>query len=693
MRSLLLLVVSLTTTVTLARTQPQAQEQQPFLTPGSTYTATSSNTVVAVKDVLTPQIDEFVEQVLSDWNSAGGVGISVVQRNEDGSWNVEKKGYGIARADGSKVTEDTLFSIGSNSKLFDVLATGLLISNESLSPRIHWNTKISSIIPEWELEDPIATAESTIIDLMSHRTGLPRHDLAYNETQSIESLISQIKHLKPSSSFRETFQYNNIMYSVLSYLPQTLLNIPFAQYVKTHILVPLGMSATTYSGVLAEESGELAEGFGRDGLNRTEDVFGRGVPRAMPYWNMLGGEDGNLIAGAGGVISSARDMATWLQVLLLRGKNPETDEQVIPSSVVDKVATGTTVMSGTPPYPELAPVTYGGGQMRSSYRGFNFIEHGGATRGFRSQVTRFPFSNTGIAVLSNDDMYGDVFMEIIKWRIVDELFGLEAVDWNSRAKQSVKESYETQLRQRIPRPENPTLPSVPFTSLAGNYTHPAYGTIELCGLPSSFPSPTDSESPATETENDSETCKRLLEKISTRHPRMINTSTSDVADPNAVPTFLASFDKIWVSYLRLHHFDGDVFNVSGFVSLPIIGHTHSSEEKYDQTQEKEASGPKPQLRQHQKYWTYDATEDQPFLNIEFDVGASGALDADADAPNGVQKHPHEPEHEYGHGNGHGFGGEVAGFGFTGGLWGAGEGVEGPQGESVRERAEVWFERM
>ncbi|KAJ3758354.1 hypothetical protein EV360DRAFT_7189, partial [Lentinula raphanica] len=120
-------------------------------------------------------------------------------------------------------------------------------------------------------------------------------------------------------------------------------------------------------------------------------------------------------------------------------------------------------------------------------------------------------------------------------------------------KQSVKESYETQLRQRIPRPENPTLPSVPFTSLAGNYTHPAYGTIELC---------------ATETasENESETCKRLLEKISTRHPGMINTSPSDDADPNAVPTFLASFDKIWVSYLRLHHFDGNMFNVSGFVS-------------------------------------------------------------------------------------------------------------------------------
>jgi CubicO group peptidase (beta-lactamase class C family) len=69
------------------------------------------------KDVLTPEIDNFIVSVLKSWNSPAGVAVAIVQKNDDESWNIEKKGYGIAQADGSKVTEDTLFAIGSNSKV------------------------------------------------------------------------------------------------------------------------------------------------------------------------------------------------------------------------------------------------------------------------------------------------------------------------------------------------------------------------------------------------------------------------------------------------------------------------------------------------------------------------------------------------------------------------------------------------
>ncbi|KAJ3740199.1 beta-lactamase/transpeptidase-like protein [Lentinula detonsa] len=633
-----LFTVSLTATVTLAKTQQQ--EQQPLLAQESVKTVTAKN-------ILTLQIDSFIEQVLSDWNSAGGVGIAVVQRNEDGSWNVENKGYGIAKTDGSKVTGDTLFAIGSNSKLFDVIATGLLISNETLSPRISWNTKISSIIPEWELSDPIASSGSTIIDLMSHRTGLPRHDMAYHNTQPVQSLISKIKYLKPSSEFREVWQYNNIMYTVLSYLPDVLTHVPFTHYVKNHLFIPLGLNSTTYSSVVAEESGNLADGFGRDGVNKSENLLGAGTPRAMPFWNPYGGEDGNIISGAGGVISSARDVATWLQVLLLQGKNPITDEQVIPSSVIEKVATGVTVLAqaSVSSYPEYAPVNYGGGQMRSSYRGFNFIEHGGGTPGFHTQITRFPFNNVGVAVLTNDDAYGSVIMEIIKWRIVDELFSLRPIDWNSRAKQRVTEAYEKRSRQLIPRPDNPTSPSVPFTSLAGTYQHPAYGTLELCALPSiaslkwtkssESTLPTESAFPMTAS------CERLIDEIPTRLPGTANTS-------DAVPTFFAYMDSTWLSHVRLQHFDGNLFNVSGFKSLPIIDTSKSVQTK---TKEK------------QQYWVHDAMDGAP-STVEFAIGQLDDIQ-----------------------------GGVTGFGVTGGFWGAGEGVEGPEGETVQQRAEVWFDRV
>ncbi|KAJ3851196.1 beta-lactamase/transpeptidase-like protein [Lentinula lateritia] len=615
MHLLSLLITTLTAATALAE-----QDQQPLL-------GLDRTTITTANDILTPKIDEFIQKTIADWNSAGGVGIAVVQKNADGNWNVETKGYGIAKVDGSKVTEDTLFSIGSNSKLFDIIATGLLISNESLSPQISWNTKIASIIPEWELSDPVASTESTIIDLMSHRTGLPRHDIAYHETQSAQSLIFKLKYLRPSAEFRDVWQYNNIMYTVLSYIPDVLLHAPFTHYVKNHIFTPLGLNATTYSGSVAEESGNLAHGFGRDGVNKSEDILGAGTPRAMPFWNYYGGDDGN---GAGGVISSAKDVATWLQVLLLQGKNPVTNEQVIPSSIIEKVATGVTLMTGTPLFPENAPVVYGGGQMRSSYRGHNFIEHGGATPGFHTQITRFPFSNIGVAVLTNDDAYGAVFMEIIKWRIVDEAFGLEPVDWNSRAKQLVADAYLQRIQKLRPRPHNPTMPSVPLASLAGTYVHPAYGTLELCALPS-LNLPISQSTP---------NCETLINELSFKLPGTFNTSKS-------VPTFFAYMDTSWLSHVRLQHFDGNLFNVSGFQSLPII--SSDSARMWDS--------------QAQRYWAYDATDNAP-ITIEF------ALNSDVVSSDGM-----------------------SGFGVTGGFWGAGEGVEGPVGKNTQERAEVWFDRV
>ncbi|KAF7334485.1 Beta-lactamase/transpeptidase-like protein [Mycena venus] len=89
----------------------------------------------------------LILDIVNEFNTPGGVGITVVRKTTEGTWQRESKGYGNATVHGDKVTADTLFSIGSNSKLFNVLAIGHLISNETLTPRISWTSKIVSIIP------------------------------------------------------------------------------------------------------------------------------------------------------------------------------------------------------------------------------------------------------------------------------------------------------------------------------------------------------------------------------------------------------------------------------------------------------------------------------------------------------------------------------------------------------------------
>jgi hypothetical protein len=91
--------------------------------------------------VLNSETDAFINQVLADWNSAGGIGVAVVRKDEQVLWNVETKGYGIATIDGSKVTEHTLFAIGSNSKVgrqLPVAHTCLSLLYKALQRNCYW---------------------------------------------------------------------------------------------------------------------------------------------------------------------------------------------------------------------------------------------------------------------------------------------------------------------------------------------------------------------------------------------------------------------------------------------------------------------------------------------------------------------------------------------------------------------------
>ncbi len=135
------------------------------------------------KNILTPEIDAFVNKLIADWNSTG-LSVAVVRKDPsvpDG-WRREFGSYGIANGNGSPVTPDTMYAIASNSKLFLALSVGLIINNDSLADargeRIDWTTKARALIPEWGLMDEDMHRGVNIQDMLSHRTGMPRHDFS-----------------------------------------------------------------------------------------------------------------------------------------------------------------------------------------------------------------------------------------------------------------------------------------------------------------------------------------------------------------------------------------------------------------------------------------------------------------------------------------------------------------------------------
>jgi CubicO group peptidase (beta-lactamase class C family) len=149
--------------------------------------------------VMSPKTLDYLENMRDQWQIPG-VSIAIVRMNKDGLWEKQTIGLGRKDAEGNQITErvgrgiqpfvqipsrkinclivfcmQTLFSIGSNSKLFTTIAAGLSLSQAKLS----WHTLVKAVIPYFQMMDKAAEEQATFIDLMSHQTGLARHDISY----------------------------------------------------------------------------------------------------------------------------------------------------------------------------------------------------------------------------------------------------------------------------------------------------------------------------------------------------------------------------------------------------------------------------------------------------------------------------------------------------------------------------------
>lgn len=136
--------------------------------------------------LISAETHAYLEDMLATWNCSG-LSVTVVRKNEaaPGGWETDFGSYGVANANGDPVTPDTMFAIASNSKLFTALSMGLLISNETLAKErgsaLKWTSKLAQIFNGtdlWRLQDHNMEQNVNLQDMLSHRTGMPRHDWA-----------------------------------------------------------------------------------------------------------------------------------------------------------------------------------------------------------------------------------------------------------------------------------------------------------------------------------------------------------------------------------------------------------------------------------------------------------------------------------------------------------------------------------
>lgn len=400
-------------------------------------------------------LDSFVAETMQAWK-VPGVAIVVV---DDGKV-ILSKGYGFRNVkDQQPVTPQTLFAIGSSTKSFTVSVLGTLVDDGKLD----WDKPVRNYLPDFRMFDETVTERMTARDLVTHRSGLPRHDLMwYAAPFSRQEIFERLRYLEPSKDFRTTFQYQNLMFMTAGYLAGRVAGSSWEELVRQRIFLPLGMKGSNFSVEDSKKAEDYAVGYQKV----KEDV------KQIPFRNI------DAIGPAGSINSNITDMANYLMMQMSKGKFGE--KQVISASNANQMQSPQMSISAAGQYSELGDSSYGMGFFLTSYRGHKLVHHGGNIDGFTALVTFMPQEKIGMVILTN--MNGSTLPTVLSYNVYDRLLGLDQVEWTKRLKDDEKKAQasedEAKKRKLTARVEG-THPSHALQDYAGEYEHPGYGIFKV----------------------------------------------------------------------------------------------------------------------------------------------------------------------------------------------------------------------
>jgi CubicO group peptidase (beta-lactamase class C family) len=402
--------------------------------------------------------DEFVLSAMKSWN-VPGMAIAIVK---DGTV-VLTKGYGLRNVQSNlPVTADTLFAIGSSTKAFTTMAMGMLVEEGKLA----WDEPVVKYLPKFALTDKVAGERMTPRDLVTHRSGLPRHDLVwYNAKLSRAELVARLPYLQPNEDFREKFHYQNLMFLTAGYLTGEVAGMSWEEVLRTRIFQPLGMKHSNFAVSESQKSSDFATPY------TLKDKASIDIPFRII----------DAVGPAGSINSSVNDMARWL--LLHVGGGVVDGKRVVAARQIQEMHRPQMVIQTFPGLfedPEIQQPSYGLGWFIESYRGKKRVHHGGNIDGFSAMVSLLPDDGLGVVVLTN--LNGTPLPTIVARHASDRMLGLEPIDWNGRAlkRRDVGEKANAVAKKAAGEERKTgTAPAHPLDDYVGEYSHPAYGSVTV----------------------------------------------------------------------------------------------------------------------------------------------------------------------------------------------------------------------
>lgn len=321
----------------------------------------------------------------------------------------------MATLPSTRATASTLYSVGSTTKAFTAAAVSLLVDEGKLK----WDTPISELIKDdFVLQDSYETTHTTIEDALSHRTGVPSHDLAHGGpgSHTAAEMTRSMRHLPRAAELRTSFIYCNAMYVVVSHVIESLSNSWIGDFFKTRIMDVTGMSSTYFSTEAAQQADQhLSQGYYWDENTRK--------------YVEVPDRDQSEASGAGMLTSNVLDFAKWIRTMM---------NKTGPMSLAghDALLTPRIHRPSPPgPSPYTGPTSYCLGWETGVYHDVQFFSHTGGVQSYSANVVWLPSHGFGVVAFGNTAVTAKFAEDVLIWHLIDEKLGLakaQRFNWNKK---------------------------------------------------------------------------------------------------------------------------------------------------------------------------------------------------------------------------------------------------------------------
>src|SRR5690625_4389032 len=411
------------------------------------------------------QIDSIVEKTMQTFQ-VPGMAVAVIEDQEVVFENV----YGIRSVKNNKpVDKQTLFGVASNTKAFTSAALAKLIDDG----KIEWDTKVTDIIPEFKLYDAYVTSEFTVRDLLVHRSGLGlgAGDLMVipaSNTTTLEEMIHNLRYLKPVSSFRTKYDYDNLLYVVAGEIVARVSGESYDEYIENHFFKPLKMNRSLLSIEKIEKDKNRIDGHAPvDGkLQITPPTFTQ------------------ISTPAAGIYASIEDMSKWVKARINYGRYGENlKDSLFSKKQAKEMWTAQTLTPTAKGDYDTNFSAYALGWVVKDVKGYFEASHTGGLFGIVSQVTIIPELELGIIVLTNQES-GAAFMSVTN-SIKDAYLDIKDKDridqYYQRQLQREKhaDSINKQVEKEIKIQLKNKKPTLDSKNIVGKFKDNWYGKVNI----------------------------------------------------------------------------------------------------------------------------------------------------------------------------------------------------------------------